>query len=112
MATEIRKNSCGFEDLVFKYLISEKGIDFETNGAVKARYYFAKEVHCYFYGVVNMKEEGIECTLDCSESENMIFYFKGGRASRFVGPGEIEYVMPALALPAAENFSKSVRIFY
>ena len=59
-----------------------------------------------------MNDEGIECTLDCSESENMMFYFKAAAATRFVGPGDIEYVMPALALPAAENFFKAVKVSY
>ena len=109
---EVRKNSCGFEDIICKYLISKNGVEFESDGNVKVHYYFSKEVHCYFYGVTNMNDEGIECTLDCSESENMMFYFKAAAATRFVGPGDLEYVMPALALPAAENFFKAVKVSY
>lgn len=108
----IKKNRCDFEDQIYRHLIETSGIEIENKNGVKILYYLFEDVHCYLYGVCNFTEEGIDAKIDCGESENMTYSVLGGVHNKFIGPGDIGYIITALAYPHAESFLRSARCFW
>jgi Calpain family cysteine protease/Calpain large subunit, domain III len=104
-----RKNVFCIEEQAYVYLIQNYGTEIESKGGVKVFYYLFQDVHCYLYGVFNSQDQAIEATLDCSESENMVFNQDDPSVTKVVGSSNLCYMITAIALPHAETFVRSAR---
>eukprot|EP00357_Protocruzia_adherens_P011223 CAMPEP_0115030694 /NCGR_PEP_ID=MMETSP0216-20121206/37993_1 /TAXON_ID=223996 /ORGANISM="Protocruzia adherens, Strain Boccale" /LENGTH=823 /DNA_ID=CAMNT_0002408007 /DNA_START=44 /DNA_END=2515 /DNA_ORIENTATION=+ len=90
-------------------LIKENGTPLEGKKGIRAFHTFSKAVHGYSYGVINDHSAPIEATLDCSKSEKMLFSGKTGLVKKRIEPGQLEFMMHAMALPSADTFVRSAK---
>ena len=90
--------------------IEKYGKELESKQGVKCFYYFSPKTHCYSYGVYNEQPQAIEVNLDCSESENMVFSSKLPVVKKRVEPGQLEFIMHAMAVPKVDNYVRTARV--
>lgn len=70
-----------------------------------------REAYSYSYVALNQSDEPIEITLDAKkESKDMEFLPRSGKVSKIILPGEMEFMMHAIADPNAETFTKKVNV--
>lgn len=51
-------------------------------------------------------------TVDCTSSRNMVFSEKGGKITKMVEPGQIEFMIHSEAAPGAEEFAKGAQCLF
>ncbi|CAG9329557.1 unnamed protein product [Blepharisma stoltei] len=90
-------------------LIEKQGTELDSKTGVRCFYYLSKNVHCYSYGVYNEQSQAIEVTLDCGGSDSMVFSTKGSYVKKRIEPGQLEFMLHAMAIPSADTFVRSAR---
>lgn len=90
-------------------LIERQGTELDSKTGVRCFYYLSKKTHNYSYGVYNEQSQAIEVTLDCAGSENMVFSTKGSYVRKRIEPGQLEFMLHAMAIPSADTFVRSAR---
>jgi calpain-15 len=89
--------------------IEKYGKELESKSGVKCFYYFSNKTHCYSYGIYNELPQAIEATLDCSGSSSMLFSSKYPVVKKRVEPGQMEFVMHAMAVPKVDNYVRTAK---
>ena len=89
--------------------IERYGKELESKAGVKCFYYFSPKTHCYSYGIYNEQTQAIEATLDCSASENMAFSSKYPIIKKRVEPGQMEFMIHAMAIPKVDNYVRTAK---
>ena len=105
----VNKNVAGLEDQINVFLIQNQGVEIESKAGIKVLYYLHADVHCYLYGICNFQDDPIEATLNCSESENMVFSIESTALTKFVAARDFVFMFSAIALPNVESFVRSAR---
>mmetsp|Transcript_33587 Transcript_33587/g.38165 ORF Transcript_33587/g.38165 Transcript_33587/m.38165 type:complete len:826 (+) Transcript_33587:44-2521(+) len=90
-------------------LIEKYGKELEMRRGVRAFNALSREVHAYSYGIINDQSAAIEVTLDCSKSQQMLFSASGNTIKKRIEPGQLEFMLHALAEPSAETFVRSAK---
>ncbi|OMJ87011.1 hypothetical protein SteCoe_11338 [Stentor coeruleus] len=89
--------------------IEKYGKELESKNGVKCFYYFSSKTHCYSYGIYNELPQAIEATLDCSGSSSMIYSSKYPVVKKRVEPGQMEFIMHAMAIPKVDNYVRTAK---
>ena len=89
--------------------IEKSGKELESKQGVKCFYYFSAKTHCYTYGIFNENNQAIEACLDCSASNNMIFSSKNPVVKKRVEPGQMEFMIHAMAVPKVDNYVRTAK---
>ena len=63
------------------------------------------ETDTFSFGITNQKQIPVAFRLDCTNSVNMVFTEDGGKATRYVRPGEFAFLMHVEAAEGAEEFT-------
>ncbi|OMJ86345.1 hypothetical protein SteCoe_12132 [Stentor coeruleus] len=89
--------------------IEKYGKELESKNGVKCFYYFSNKTHCYSYGIYNELPQAIEAILDCSGSSNMLFSSKYPVVKKRIEPGQMEFIMHAMAIPKVDNYIRTAK---
>lgn len=73
---------------------------------------FSDQSYTFSYGIENTGKRPLEVTVDCNTSRNMIYSEPGGKITKVVEPGNLEFMMHAEAAPGAEEFARGVVVNY
>jgi hypothetical protein len=71
---------------------------------------FFEDASAFAFGIENLGARTCEVTLDCILSRNMLFSVPGGKATKLVEPGRLEFFMYSEAAPGAEEIARAAKV--
>jgi len=74
-------------------------------------YAFSEDTYAYSYSAINTSDSPIEITINAADqSKNMLYLPSKGIVTKVIQPGEIEFLMHAIADTSFEAFTKKVTV--
>mmetsp|Transcript_25332 Transcript_25332/g.22448 ORF Transcript_25332/g.22448 Transcript_25332/m.22448 type:complete len:226 (+) Transcript_25332:317-994(+) len=81
-------------------ILATYGQELDKTPNLKVLYTFSEQINAYSYGVLNIGQKAINAQIDCSASNETIFSSRSNIIKKRVDPGELEFFLHAIGLPA------------
>ena len=87
-------------------ILDKYGQELKARNGYRILYTFSEQVNAFSYAIQNTSGKQADATLDCSESQDMIFSSRTDTITKRVDASATEFMMHAMVKPNANQFTR------